>query len=522
MNKRPTELIFFGRLEERKGLFEFVEAVNRILATDDPGFTVTFLGKVVPLASAKDGACDSEAFIKAELNGAINYSILGHLDSRAAINYVQNASDCIVCLTSPSDNFPNAALEMGQIRQKLVVSDTIGFHQTLGLIGRTTEIYWFKPKCPISLAQAIRSAIDAPVMSTTEQVAVDTRKLNQELLRERLELLDAAFAKKLSLQHAAPARIKTAVILSPPAARSRCIRRSLLSLGRCTVQPESTVVVTPGRSKPEIERLKVLFHNVRFVQEDHLSLQDIVHSTTGGYGLDDYAVVMIAGVAVGSHSLANFAKAGRDNPALITSAEEMAGARPLVRSFFAPTVSRLVRTNDSCGSCLAISMKFVDSIPSVPLEHPALALWFLVVTAAAQGRRCSYLPLPQHSLRRRHVVSEQDQVSDEEQSALWRYISTIDTGSWSLRELRHLVLSVQQLAHSETELQQSRVQLHHANTELYNAKTELYNAKTELHHVNVVLHETRIKLNGVLASYAWRITKPLRLAADFLRNNLMR
>jgi glycosyltransferase involved in cell wall biosynthesis len=124
VNKEPKQLIFFGRLEERKGLPEFVEALNHLAAGNDcPPFRVAFVGKVVPLYAPDRKGIDSETFIKGLLDESIQFSIFGDFDSRGAIDFVRSSSTAVVCLTSPSDNFPNAALEAGQIPHRLVVSD---------------------------------------------------------------------------------------------------------------------------------------------------------------------------------------------------------------------------------------------------------------------------------------------------------------------------------------------------------------------------------------------------------------
>jgi len=113
VKKTETQVIFFGRLEERKGLPEFVEALNFLAGNDAPAFRVTFVGKVVRLYATTSSGMDSEAFIKSKVDSRVQYSIVGDLGSREAIDLVKMSEGAVVCLASPSDNFPNAALEMG-------------------------------------------------------------------------------------------------------------------------------------------------------------------------------------------------------------------------------------------------------------------------------------------------------------------------------------------------------------------------------------------------------------------------
>jgi chromosome segregation ATPase len=118
--------------------------------------------------------------------------------------------------------------------------------------------------------------------------------------------------------------------------------------------------------------------------------------------------------------------------------------------------------------------------------------------------------------------------NDEELSQLWHYLAKIDSGSWSRRELRGLVLSVQQLSlqgrqaqwqlsRAQAELEKLNAELHHANTALHEANTELHKARVGLHDTASALHSVTTELHSTYASYAWRITKPLRLTADWLR-----
>ena len=141
-------MVFFGRLEERKGLCTFLEALHVLPPTLRRTLHVLFLGKILPLYSASLAHMDSRQYIEREIPTDVSYSILSDLYSAEALHYVHEQRCPVVCLASPQENFPNTALEMGQLPVKLVVSDTGGFRETLELVKRSAGLYWFDPRTP--------------------------------------------------------------------------------------------------------------------------------------------------------------------------------------------------------------------------------------------------------------------------------------------------------------------------------------------------------------------------------------
>lgn len=193
INQHKLTIIFFGRLEERKGLCTFVEALNRIDVTLQESIQVIFMGKVIPLQSFTLYSMNSSSYIKRALSKIIQYSILSDLSSSEAINFIAALNSPIVCLTSHQENFPNTSLEMGQLPVRLVVSDIGGFRETLTLINRSDEVYWFESANSSSLAQEIKEA----VTSQTKEISIPKREeilsLNSKLLHKRLEYIETKY-----------------------------------------------------------------------------------------------------------------------------------------------------------------------------------------------------------------------------------------------------------------------------------------------------------------------------------------
>jgi len=104
----PTHLVFFGRLETRKGLQVFCRGVKEALARR-PGCVrqVSFLGKI---GSADNMRAD--AYLRSMLpqNGGLRWQIRENLDSFAAIEHIRRSGG-IVVIPSLLDNSPYAVIE---------------------------------------------------------------------------------------------------------------------------------------------------------------------------------------------------------------------------------------------------------------------------------------------------------------------------------------------------------------------------------------------------------------------------
>ncbi|MDO8184078.1 glycosyltransferase family 4 protein [Conexibacter sp. JD483] len=103
----PSELIFFGRLETRKGLEAFCDAVDLLVAGDCPFDQVTFVGRPERVLGE-----ESTAFIsrRASAWGDLAWKVLPGLGHDEAIAYLREAP-CVVAIPSLVDNSPNTVYE---------------------------------------------------------------------------------------------------------------------------------------------------------------------------------------------------------------------------------------------------------------------------------------------------------------------------------------------------------------------------------------------------------------------------
>jgi len=201
VNEDKIPLVFFGRLEERKGLLTFLEALQLLDSSVIEKIQVIFLGKNVELQAKGLQGLDSQQYIRQKLGENYHYSIVTDLFSQEAIGLVNQLHCPIACLTSSQENFPNTALEMGQLPISLVVSDTGGFRETLNLIGRTEGVHWFIPgEVRLGKAHASRSLAQAVIQAISvhpEKLGAPMREylhfVNQRLLNQRFQYMKQAF-----------------------------------------------------------------------------------------------------------------------------------------------------------------------------------------------------------------------------------------------------------------------------------------------------------------------------------------
>jgi glycosyltransferase involved in cell wall biosynthesis len=116
---RPVdELVMMGRIEPRKGVERFINAVLRLAAAGVTGFGVTFLGRPGP-------GIELEA-IRAKL-GAIGgrTRFITSYDHVEAVNYVKT-HDCLVVIPSLRENLPYSLYECLENRVPVIASDAGG------------------------------------------------------------------------------------------------------------------------------------------------------------------------------------------------------------------------------------------------------------------------------------------------------------------------------------------------------------------------------------------------------------
>ena len=266
LDPAKVPVVFFGRLEERKGLCTFVEAVRALPPAVRRRVHVLFLGKVVRLYSAPLAHLDSREYIEQALPPEVSYSIVSELYSAEALGYVRGLRGPVVCLTSPQENFPDTGLEMGQVPVKLVVSDTGGFRETLGLVQRAAGVHWFEPKNAVALAGALRRAIEDEGEVEAGLGPEGIERTNRALLARKEVLIEQAFARAAAV-HVQRPRVSVGVLWGGQASG---LLDCLASIEAQSYGDLDVIVVDgggdDGAAREALEHARTLFPQYRLVR----------------------------------------------------------------------------------------------------------------------------------------------------------------------------------------------------------------------------------------------------------------
>ena len=517
MSGALPEIIFFGRLEERKGLVEFLDALTSLAGKGATGFSITFLGKEVTLYSSRTGRVRSGEYIRRQLDGwGLPYQILPDFSSQEAIAHVRQSRSAVVCLASPTDNFPNAGLEMAQIPVPLVLSDTIAFRQTQELVGRREGLFWFKPESVESLCTQLGKALESLPAEIDVPGREAVQAINKSLAEQRLRLIEKSFPSQRPFWPLATTRV---CVLSNGEAGP--IKASLRSLQCASGAIAELVVWSPEELPPGIAaEVKSVAPHITFTQEIAFP------PPVGGREL---LLLVSAGVKLQPSCLENFVEAAsRSNAGLVASAEWYGMQGKEVRTFTAGSVSQLLQMNRSSGACILLSREFHESLPAPTADSPHLMIWQLTLAAAITGQKAAYIPFPQYLAPQAGETDREKAICEKNLALLSRYAAGIRPGLWTRRELFGMALSVQQLAESlqrtreslvrsEQQTSQTKGELALAHESLIRSEQQTFQTKEELALANESLvrsehfcTEATEELRRIKNSGPWRVLAWLR------------
>jgi glycosyltransferase involved in cell wall biosynthesis len=151
-NHKVSEICFFGRLETRKGLEVFANAIRNLAAARN-GVSIphiTFLGK---LGSVNGGSAKNYIEQLIAETGILS-TIKSDLAADEAIKYLRGHPGRIAVIPSLSDNLPYVVVECLQNQIPLLASKVGGIQELVG-----SEQHLFDPT-PTALSSALERAID--------------------------------------------------------------------------------------------------------------------------------------------------------------------------------------------------------------------------------------------------------------------------------------------------------------------------------------------------------------------------
>ena len=499
-------VVFFGRLEERKGLCTFVEALQSLGPEVCQGLHVLFVGKVVPLYSAPLRHLDSRQYLEGALGREVTFSIVADLYSEEALRYVGGLKNPVVCLTSPQENFPNSALEMGQLAVNLVVSDTGGFRETLELVQRAAGVYWFEPKNPRALAGAIARAIADGLEEPQVMDRQEVRRLNEALLTRKLQHIHEAFARAPGVAAGQP-RVTVGVIWDD---QHTALIECLGSLEGQSYGDFEVIILdnacTTRPARDTFEQARALFPQYRFVRSRALSAgaarNHLVELAEGAFflGLDPDGILL-------PFAIEQFVKAARQSAAVLVACPRREGPSGQVTGFPEGPLPSLLLSPPPGPACLLAAVAFLRDSPHLEDYDGQTGGWELLAAAMATGQPVVCYPYP---LYHGGAMAEPDSeaVRLKRQFQLRSYVAQIPPARWSTRQLHMLLMATQHL--------QAQVQSHATASPdagapreglLQEEEDELGRARTELARVQAEVHDARGRITAMESTKFWKLRR---------------
>jgi glycosyltransferase involved in cell wall biosynthesis len=308
------EVVFFGRLETRKGLEVFVEAVRQLPAT----VKVSFLGKETCLSNGQPAA----AFLRAKLNGR-PFSLLTDFDRQQALAYLREGNRLAV-IPSLVDNCPNTVIECathgipflaarsGGIPELLadpeLQADLLFEPDAAALLQRLQHYAWLTAERRRALAEKVQDAID--VSGNHRCVVAD---YHQMLLDKVLPTVTTPAPPAMRLAEEEPLVTVTVTYYNLP----DYLPEALASLAAQTYQNMEVLVIDDGSTDSHaleiFKEQERVYPQFRFLSQPNGGL-----SAARNFGLaqarGEYFLPMDADNVVRPHMVAHFASALRRNP----------------------------------------------------------------------------------------------------------------------------------------------------------------------------------------------------------------
>ncbi len=178
LKPRPTEVIFFGRHERRKGFEVFIEALRQI---DNPlQFDVTFLGRF--------DLIDRENSVSYALRQLRDFPrrlrFLNDYDHHRALRYIQSRSNALCVLPSLIENSPCTVGEAFSLSAPFITSDVGGTRELVDPAHRKIALV---PAEPRALARRLADIYEAGLPRITSTLSPAHIARAWEQLHESLD-----------------------------------------------------------------------------------------------------------------------------------------------------------------------------------------------------------------------------------------------------------------------------------------------------------------------------------------------
>ncbi|MGB0563770.1 MAG: glycosyltransferase, partial [Spirulinaceae cyanobacterium] len=384
--RRPV--VFFGRLEERKGLRLFVAALQGLSETLRTSIEILFFGKVGGVSSRGGLEMSSWDYVERELSGVVRYQLHSDLFSQEAIAAIASLPNPIVCLTSRAENFPYAALEMGQLPVHLVVADTGGFRETLGLLERTDGVHWFRADSIAALRDTLITSIsnlDPPTLPSRDRLL----EVNQTLLHQRLDLMSEAQSQTAI----PPADQPSVAVLIVSEANSTKLKTTLSQLASQTHTASEVWVATSAEAIATLEEKFPQCHYFPLPLYQTLgeTYNQLVSKTTA-----DYLLCLSPGLSLQPHCIKTLIKATRAGEAEIVVSPLMVLYADKIHHILTieSSLLQLLQQDYPYDLPILIRRSWLTQFPYDETRGLAAINWSSFAAAIATQRSIVYYPYP--------------------------------------------------------------------------------------------------------------------------------
>jgi O-antigen biosynthesis protein len=244
--QRVTGLTFFGRLEERKGLALFCDALDLLVGMNPPRLTVSFLGK-----SAYVAGRDAIGYIEERgRHWPFAWKIISDRDQQGGLDFLRQGGRLAV-IPSLVDNLPNAVLECICARIPFVASRSGGIPEAIAAEDVDRVTFATNPR---ALAERLCAALHEGVPLVEPAIDPEQNRRQWVAWHNRPEPEPNTEVKIVEMRATEP---MVSVCLTEPA-RPELLRQSLAALQAQSWRNLEIIVAVPGAgsdSETEIERM---------------------------------------------------------------------------------------------------------------------------------------------------------------------------------------------------------------------------------------------------------------------------
>ena len=247
------ELVFFGRLETRKGLHLFLDALRNGAALRGPIKRVTFLGK----HSQVEGRASEEVIAATMKALPYEWQVVDNLDAIEVWRWLRGRERILVVAPSLSDNLPFTVIELFSRGVPFVSFATGGIPEIVGERNR----HLLSAPTARGLREALERVVGTDRLTIDHRCGFDARASNRGMVRFHRSLRGAPTAPPAAVaptQRAGRRRTPLVSVILPHFNSTAYLAMALDTLRKQTLREPFEVVVIDDKSSDPTERARFL------------------------------------------------------------------------------------------------------------------------------------------------------------------------------------------------------------------------------------------------------------------------